>query len=216
MTAAGHPAEDPWQPPDPSAEAAQSAHVRAAARAQAIAAARARRNAQARDAPPWTEAEREGAYAGLATRTIAYCADALAINVVAIAVSASVALALSLVHALPQDFTTVVDALLAVIYVVWVVGYFAAFWSTTGQTPGARLMRIRVIDARDAPRIGPVRAVVRVGGLVLATLPLFTGFLMMLWDGRRRCLQDHLARTVVVHAPPQARIVRHSVARERR
>ena len=76
-------------------------------------------------------------------------------------------------------------------------------------------MRIRVVDARDAPRIGPVRAAIRVAGLVLATLPLFAGFLMMLWDGRRRCLQDLLARTVVVHAPPRARIVRHRVARDR-
>jgi hypothetical protein len=50
-----------------------------------------------------------------------------------------------------------------------------------------------------------------VAGLVLATIPLFAGFLMMLWDRRRRCLQDHLARTVVIHAPPQVRIVRRPV-----
>jgi hypothetical protein len=37
----------------------------------------------------------------------------------------------------------------------------------------------------------------------------------MLWDGRRRCLQDRLARTVVVHAPPQVRIVRRRVTPDR-
>ena len=35
---------------------------------------------------------------------------------------------------------------------------------------------------------------------------------MMLWDSRRRCLQDRLARTVVIHAAPQVRTVRHPVA----
>ena len=34
-----------------------------------------------------------------------------------------------------------------------------------------------------------------------AGIPLLAGFLIMLWDDRRRCLQDRLARTVVVDAP---------------
>jgi uncharacterized RDD family membrane protein YckC len=37
--------------------------------------------------------------------------------------------------------------------------------------------------------------------VILAAIPLLAGFLMMLWDDRRRCLQDRLARTVVVYAP---------------
>jgi hypothetical protein len=54
---------------------------------------------------------------------------------------------------------------------------------------------------------------VRFAGLILATIPLFAGFWIMLWDGRRRCLQDRLARTVVVHAPVQPRIVRQRLPR---
>ena len=93
------------------------------------------------------------------------------------------------------------------------IGYFVTFWSTTGQTLGSRVMRIRVTDALGAAKVTPLRAVVRVGGLVLATIPLFAGFWIMLWDDRRRCLQDRLARTTVVHAPPQARIVRQAIPR---
>jgi uncharacterized RDD family membrane protein YckC len=76
-------------------------------------------------------------------------------------------------------------------------------------------MRIRVIDAHGATRLKPRRAFVRVAGLVLAAIPLFAGFLIMLWDRRRRCLQDRLARTLVVHAPPQVRIVRRQVTPDR-
>jgi hypothetical protein len=47
--------------------------------------------------------------------------------------------------------------------------------------------------------------VLRFGALVLAALPLFAGFLPILVDARRRGLQDMLAHTVVVRAPPTMR-----------
>jgi uncharacterized RDD family membrane protein YckC len=42
---------------------------------------------------------------------------------------------------------------------------------------------------------------VRCIGLLLAALPLFAGFVPVLFDRRRRALQDYMARTVVVDAP---------------
>jgi uncharacterized RDD family membrane protein YckC len=188
-------------------------HAARAARAQAAAAQRTRADGPAR-APARGDAERAGAYAGLMTRTIAYAMDGALINLAALLAGIAVALALSILH-LPGKLDGVVAAVLAVAYAVWVVAYFVTFWSTTGQTPGSRLMRIRVIDAHGAQRLEPRRAAVRVGGLVLATIPLFAGFVIMLWDRRRRCLQDRLARTVVIHAPPQVRVVRRRIAPDR-
>ena len=78
------------------------------------------------------------------------------------------------------------------------MGYFAVFWSTTGQTPGNRLMHIRVCDADDGTVLSLWRSVVRFGALVLAALPLFAGFLPVLVDDRRRGVHDMLAGTVVV------------------
>ena len=149
-------------------------HAGKAARAQAAAALRARGNAAARPPDAVSEAERTGAYAGLMTRTIAYVLDGAVINVVALLVGLAVALALSIFH-LSNVLEKVVAAALAVLYVVWVVGYFVSFWSTTGQTPGSRIMRIQVIDARGAPGLKPRRALVRVVGLVLATIPCSPG-----------------------------------------
>jgi uncharacterized RDD family membrane protein YckC len=188
-------------------------HAARAARAQVAAALRARAAADARGSGPPSEAERAGAYAGLMTRAIAYVLDLIAINLVALVAGAAAALALSVFH-LGNALESAVAVALAVLYVVWVFGYFVAFWSAAGQTPGARIMRIRVLDAHGAQRLKPRRAVVRVIGLVLATIPLFAGFFIMLWDGRRRCLQDRLARTVVIHAPPQVRVVRRHVTRD--
>jgi uncharacterized RDD family membrane protein YckC len=189
----------------------RAAHAEASARAQATAAERVRERTGVR-APDPSEVRRTDTCAGLVTRAIAYSVDLAAVNVAALGVAVAVALALSLVRGLPSSAEAIIAGVLGVAYVAWTAGYFVMFWSTTGQTPGARLMRIRVVDG-DGGRIGAGRAVTRFVGLVLATIPLGAGFLIMLWDDRRRCLQDWLARTVVIHAAPQAQIVRHRVPR---
>jgi uncharacterized RDD family membrane protein YckC len=59
------------------------------------------------------------------------------------------------------------------------------------------VLRIRVCDPRGAT-VSPARALLRFGALLLAALPLFAGFLPVLFDERRRGLHDLIARTVVV------------------
>jgi uncharacterized RDD family membrane protein YckC len=135
-------------------------------------------------------------YVGLVTRAIAFAIDAAVINAVAIITSAVVLLTFSIVT-IPDELRTVAAALGGALYVLWLVGYFVTFWSTTGQTPGSRALRIRVRPAHgDVLR--PRRSLVRFVGLTLAALPLFAGFLLILVDDRRRGLHDRLARTVVV------------------
>jgi uncharacterized RDD family membrane protein YckC len=138
-------------------------------------------------------------YAGLMTRAISFAADAAVINVVATLVGVGAALILSLLH-LPKDLKTILAAIGGVAYVLWLVGYFVVFWSTTGQTPGARMMQIRVQTA-SADTLKPRRALLRCAGVLLAALPLFAGFVPILYDERRRAFQDRLAGTVVVDTP---------------
>ncbi|HEY7952569.1 MAG TPA: RDD family protein [Solirubrobacteraceae bacterium] len=140
------------------------------------------------------------AYAGLVTRTIAFALDAALVNGVALLVGVAIGLGVSILH-LPKQVETVIAAILGVVWVLWLVGYFAFFWSTTGQTPGDRVMRIRVIDRHNRGPLRPLRAAMRFGAVILAAIPLFAGILIMLWDDHQRCLQDRLARTIVVHVP---------------
>jgi uncharacterized RDD family membrane protein YckC len=141
----------------------------------------------------------ERPYAGLVTRAIAFGLDAALINAVAALVGLTVGLALSVLH-LPAHVDEAIAAVMAVLWIGWSISYFAFFWASTGQTPGDRVMQIQVVDMHRRGPIKPVRALIRVGGLLLAALPLLAGYLMMLYDKRARCLQDHLARTVVIHA----------------
>ena len=151
----------------------------------------------------WTGAEERAApdYTGLVTRAIGFGIDAVIIDLAAVVVAAIVALALSLFH-VPSRIDSALTAIGAVVFVVWAAGYFVAFWSTTGQTPGARVMRFRVLaPGAEHGHIGPRRALLRLLGMILAAIPLLAGYFMVLFDDRRRGLHDRLARTVVVDAP---------------
>ena len=140
-------------------------------------------------------------YAGIATRGIALTVDAALANGLYIVGAALLGLVASLVGDLHPRW--LVALLAATGWAIVVGGYFVLFWTTTGQTPGMRMMRLRLVTYRGE-RVHFVRALIRLGGLVLAIIPLFAGFLPVLFDERRRALQDFLARTVVVHVSEPA------------
>ena len=123
-------------------------------------------------------------YEGLVTRTIAFSVDAAVINLVALAVGVAVGLAVSILG-LPSGAKDALVAVGGVAYCVWTVAYFVTCWSTTGQTPGSR-RRIRVRDADEDKSLSAGRSFLRLVYLTLAAIPLFAGFLPILFDDRRR------------------------------
>ncbi len=145
-------------------------------------------------------------YVGLATRTLAFAADAAIITVVAWLTGAVVALCLSLIG-VPGQIKTLIAAIGAGITVLGTIGYFVFFWSASGETPGNRMLGIRVVGATSGRPLSARRAFVRVFGLVLSALLLCAGFLMILVDNRRRALHDRLVGSLVVDAR-EPRVVR--------
>ncbi len=136
-------------------------------------------------------------YAGLATRAVGLAIDVAIAQAIVFAGGAVFALVFSLVGDLKLD--TTIERLLAAAAWGLVVGfYFVLFWSTVGQTPGMRLMGLRVMDEAGG-HPGVWRSTVRLIGLVLCIIPLCAGFIPVLFDDRRRGVLDMLARTVVVY-----------------
>lgn len=135
-------------------------------------------------------------HAGVATRGVALAFDALAALAIYVTGSAVVALIASLVGGIRPHWLA--GTLLGAAWFLVAGGYFTLFWSTAGQTPGMRLMRLRVRRA-EGGGLSVGRAIVRVVGLWLAIIPLFAGFLPALFDERRRALPDYLAGTVVLY-----------------
>ncbi len=135
-------------------------------------------------------------YGGIATRAIALAADAALVIVVFMSIVGVAALVASLVGGLRPAW--LVGALLASGGLLVAGTYFVLFWSAAGQTPGMRLLRVRVFGPQgQPPSVG--RSLVRLVGLLLSIVPLFAGFIPVLFTEQRRGLADFLAGTVVLY-----------------
>ena len=134
------------------------------------------------------------AYAGLVTRAVALLIDALVIDGIALLTGGAINLIL-VVFGASGRISVGVALAGGLAWFLWSGAYFVTFWTVTGQTPGARLMSIRV--SRLSGDIGVLRAVQRFVGLVACLIPLGAGFIPVLFDDRRRGLHDRLADTVV-------------------
>jgi uncharacterized RDD family membrane protein YckC len=142
-------------------------------------------------------ADEDDVHVGVVTRAVSWTLDALLINLVAIITGLGVALISSVVH-VPASAKTALQVAGGAVYVVWCAAYFVVFWATTGQTPGARVMQIRLVTAKRQ-RVKPIRAFVRWIGMQLSILAVFTGYVPILFG--RRGFPDWLARTLVIDAP---------------
>ncbi|MGE5272531.1 MAG: RDD family protein [Verrucomicrobiota bacterium] len=137
-------------------------------------------------------------YGGVATRGIALALDLVLAHAAFLFVAGSIALIASLAGSLHSGWLAATIG--AAAWALVEVAYFVAFWSTVGQTPGMRLMRLRVLAGPSRPP-SVRRSLVRFVGLVLAIVVLFLGFVPVLFDRRRRALQDYLAGTAVLVEP---------------
>lgn len=141
----------------------------------------------------------ESPYAGIVTRAVALVIDAAALTVGFAVASGIVGLILSLFTNVDTSST---EAVLGTAggWTVVVAGYFVLSWTAGGQTAGMWLMHVRIIDkSGEPPHLA--RSALRLVGAVLAAIPLFAGYFLVLFDDRRRALQDMIAGTVVVYAP---------------
>jgi uncharacterized RDD family membrane protein YckC len=136
-------------------------------------------------------------YAGLATRAVGLAVDVAIAQIIVFGGGAVLALVASLAGG-DGEFGTIERFLAAIAWAAVVGFYFVLWWSTTGQTPGMRLMGLRVLDPAGG-HPGIPRSCLRLIGLVLCIVPLFAGFLPVLVDDRRRGCHDMLAGTVVVY-----------------
>ena len=135
-------------------------------------------------------------FGGVATRGLALIIDLVLAHAAFLFVAGSVALIASLAGSLRSGWLA--GSIASAGWAIVVLTYFVVFWSSTGQTPGMRLMRLRVLadSSGRPPSIG--RSIVRFVGLIVAIAPMLLGFVPVLFDGRRRALQDYVARTAVL------------------
>lgn len=141
-----------------------------------------------------------GRYAGFVTRMMAFVIDLLIVT----ALLAILVEVLQLVSdALPLGRATETLLKLMMIAAAFVVQYtyYVGFWMLAGQTPGKRIMGLRVVRT-DGKRLTLLAASIRWVAYWLSAI-LFLGFLWVIIDNRRQAWHDKLAGTMVVYAWPE-------------
>lgn len=96
------------------------------------------------------------------------------------------------------------DAGIAGIFINWVLPalYVLLFWKYKSATPGKIWMGIVIVDANTGATPDMGKLILRYVGYFVCVLTLFIGFLMVLFDSRKRGLHDIIAGTLVIKTPP--------------
>jgi uncharacterized RDD family membrane protein YckC len=143
--------------------------------------------AQQYSAPPTTTGP-SGPRANFGQRLVAFLID-LVIIIVALGIVIAVAFAIS-------ETLGVVAYLLAIVAGYLYYAYFEG--SPSGQTPGKKAVKIRVIDFNTGGPLGFGRGLIRGVARIPSQFLCYLGYLWMLWDHEKQTWHDKLASTVVV------------------
>jgi uncharacterized RDD family membrane protein YckC len=97
----------------------------------------------------------------------------------------------------PDPTGSIVQVLLSLVI-------YVAFWHNSGQTPGKKMARIRVVDAKTLGRASWLKLTVRFVGYFLSALTL-VGFFIGLLRRDKRALHDLISGTAVLREAPAKR-----------
>jgi uncharacterized RDD family membrane protein YckC len=92
------------------------------------------------------------------------------------------------------QFIVLISPMLFLIVLV----YFVFFWTLVGYTPGKALLGLRIVR-QDGRPIGVGRAIFRYLGYWISAIPLFLGFIWILFDRQHEGWHDKLANTHVIY-----------------
>ena len=79
--------------------------------------------------------------------------------------------------------------------------YFPYFWQRSGQTPGMKLMGIKVVRDSDGGPVSWGSAILRLIGYYISAIVFYIGYIWIFIDKRKRGWHDLIAGTVVIKAP---------------
>jgi uncharacterized RDD family membrane protein YckC len=95
-------------------------------------------------------------------------------------------------------FLGVIGLLLSVIVVP--LAYFPYFWAKSGQTPGMKMMHIKVVRDSDGGPITSGQAILRLIGYWVSGFVFYLGYIWIFVDKRQRGWFDLIAGTIVIKA----------------
>jgi uncharacterized RDD family membrane protein YckC len=155
-----------------------------------------------------------GRYAGFFSRAAAYALDRLIVFGIAFVILVVINYFLGLLGVDQWLANLTEDSALKVVLAILLstvginllvtVWYNIGFWLASGQTPGKRMLGVRVLRT-DGKRLRLGNALRRQIGYWISTI-FYLGFLWILFDNKRQGVHDKLAGTIVVYSWPEGRL----------
>jgi uncharacterized RDD family membrane protein YckC len=173
--------------------------------------------------PPKNQETLLGQYAGFVTRMLGFILDRLILGAIIALITMLAGFLLNLFDINQflgtEELARLIMIILALVVILLIIlSYHIGFWLLAGQTPGQRLMGVRIVRT-NGDRVTFWPALGRFLGYFVSSI-LFLGFLWVLVDDRRQGFHDKIAGTVALYAWPEGKqrgtFVRDSANRFRR
>jgi uncharacterized RDD family membrane protein YckC len=132
------------------------------------------------------------AFASPGSRLVAYIVDVVIVGILVVVLAL---LSVVLIVAVP-----LLSLLPIVGFIVIPFVYFPYYWARSGQTPGMKMMGIRVVRDRDGGPVTGGQAILRLIGYWVSGFAFYLGYIWIFIDKRKRGWHDLIAGTVVVEA----------------
>ncbi len=87
---------------------------------------------------------------------------------------------------------SLVGAIVGIVYIIY-------FWTSSGQTPGKKMMGLKVVTT-DGGKLSTGGAIIRLVGYAISGAILYLGFIWILFDKDKQGWHDKIAKTYVVKA----------------
>jgi uncharacterized RDD family membrane protein YckC len=132
-------------------------------------------------------------FGGPGARLVGYIVDIL--------ITLAAVFALTIVFVLLGQVVAVLGAIGFFVSVIVIpLAYFPYFWSKSGQTPGMKMMGIKVVRDKDGGPLTMGQAILRLIGYWVSGAVFYLGYIWIFIDKRQRGWFDLIAGTVVVKA----------------
>ena len=96
-----------------------------------------------------------------------------------------------------DQFAQFIGLISPILFLVVLI-YFVFFWTLVGYTPGKALLGLQIVR-QDGRPLSVGRSIVRFLGYWVSAIPLFLGFIWVLFDRQHEGWHDKISKTHVVY-----------------
>lgn len=97
-----------------------------------------------------------------------------------------------------DNFIVQLTGLISPIFFLMTLGYFVFFWTLVGYTPGKALLGLKIVR-QNGQHLSVGRSILRYFGYLVSAVPLFLGFIWILFDHQHEGWHDKIANTHVIY-----------------